>query len=62
MKAFGKHAKIALVFNKCDGFFDEGDVIAESSLLGLGEAFYVSAEEGSGVIELLNYINDSVPR
>jgi predicted GTPase len=39
-----------VVFNKCDGLYDEGEVISESARLGLGEAWTVSAEEGSGVI------------
>lgn len=26
LKAFGKHAKIVLVANKCDGIYDEGEV------------------------------------
>jgi GTP-binding protein len=62
LKAFGKHAKIILVANKCDGFYDEGEIYGESSRLGLGEPFSVSAETGTGVIELLNFINDSVPQ
>lgn len=27
LKAFGKHAKIKLVCNKCDGSYDEGDIM-----------------------------------
>ena len=61
MKAYGRHARIGLIFNKCDGMFDEGEVIGESSTLGLGIAHTVSAHDGSGVIELLNFINDSIP-
>lgn len=36
LKAFGKHAKLGLVFNKYDGLVDEGEVLSEASLLGLG--------------------------
>jgi predicted GTPase len=61
LKTFGNHANIALVCNKCDNLFDEGDVINESSKLGFKKMFTVSAEEGTGVLELLNFINDSIP-
>lgn len=47
--------------NKCDNFFDEGEVINESSKLGFKEMFTVSSEEGTGVLELLNFINDAIP-
>jgi predicted GTPase len=50
LKAFGGKTQIALVFNKCDGQYDEGEVIAESVKLGLGIPFSTSAKEGTGVI------------
>jgi predicted GTPase len=52
---------VALVCNKCDNFYDEGDVINETSKFGFEKIFVTSAEEGTGVLELLNYINDSIP-
>lgn len=61
LKTFGSHAKIVLVCNKCDNLFDEGEVINESSKLGFKELFTTSSEEGTGVLELLNYINDCIP-
>ncbi len=62
LKAFGKHAKIGVVFNKCDGLFDEGEVLSESSVLGFGQPWTVSSMDGSGVIDLLTFINDNVPK
>jgi len=62
LKAFGSHAKIGVVFNKCDGLFDEGEVTSEAAALGLGQPWTASAAEGSGVIELLNHMNDNVPQ
>ena len=61
LKTFGSHARIVLVCNKCDNFFDEGEVVNESSKLGFKEMFTVSSEEGTGVLELLNFINDAIP-
>ena len=61
LKTFGSHARIVLVCNKCDNFFDEGDVVNESSKLGFKEVFTISSEEGTGVLELLNFINDAIP-
>lgn len=37
-------------------------MISESAALGLGQPWTASAVEGSGVIELLNHINDNVPQ
>jgi predicted GTPase len=50
-----------VVFNKCDGLYDEGDVINEASRLALGPVHAVSSFDGSGVIDLLNFINDCIP-
>lgn len=36
-------------------------MINESSKLGFKEMFTVSSEEGTGVLELLNFINDAIP-
>lgn len=62
MKTFGSHAQIVLVCNKCDNLFDEGEVINESAKLGFRQMFTTSAEEGSGVLELLNFINECIPQ
>jgi GTPase len=43
LKTFGSHAKIALVCNKCDNLFDEGEVTNETSKLGFKEIFTTSS-------------------
>lgn len=50
-----------LVINKCDNLYDEGEVTNETSKLGFETVFHASAEEGSGVIEILQYIDSQIP-
>ena len=62
LKTFARKANIVVVCNKCDGDVDEDEVINEvSSRLGFENIFLCSGEKGTGVLELLNYINDLIP-
>lgn len=49
-----------LVVNKCDST-DENDMVGDVSQLGFKEIYYISAELGYGVLELMQTIDKHIP-